>query len=629
MQLRITLGIALIFTLAAGCGDTKEPVKSEPMKTYAIDSHSFGKPNDVAVTNLSLEISVDFENRTIAGDASYDLARNGGDTLILDSRNLSIEQVVDAPSGKKLDYKIEKGNAMGDALKIALSENTNKVKITYRTSPNAAAVLWMEPEQTLGKTMPFMFTQGQAILTRTWIPIQDSPAIRITYDAKVTVPKGMMALMSATNPTEKNGAAVYLFRMEQPIPPYLMALAAGDLAFEPLGKRSGVYAEPAMLEKAAYEFADVEKMIDAAESLYGPYRWDRYDLLVLPPSFPFGGMENPRLTFATPTIIAGDRSLTSLVAHELAHSWSGNLVTNATWDDFWLNEGFTVYFEKRIMEAVYGKDYADMLNQLGMQDLLHTIEKLGADNADTKLKLDLDGRDPDAGMTDIAYEKGYLFLRWLESIVGREKFDSFLKNYFSENAFQTMTTERFTTYLEKNLLAGIERRPDIEAWIYEPGLPANYPEATSLLFDTTDSLRGKWLEKEISTADIPTANWTSHEWLHFLRGLPNDLSKDRVSDLDEAFQLTETNNSEIAAVWFLVAIRADYRPAFPAMEKFLTTVGRRKFLEPIYEELVKTEDHKAFAKRVYEKARPNYHSVAVGTIDGIVLSLPYGLPKRS
>ncbi len=624
--MKYAISFAVLLT-AAACSENKSPNlqsesdannKTEKMEQYANDSHSFSEPNKVATTHLSLNIGVDFDTHIISGTATYKLHRQSGNILKLDDRNLNIEKVTSLPDNENLEFKVEKGNALGDALVITLHDETKKVEITYSTSPDAAALMWMKPEQTLGKDAPFMFTQGQAILTRSWIPIQDSPSVRMDYEAVVKVPVGMLAVMSAENPTKKNDEGVYSFKMAQPISPYLIALAVGNLEFEPLGERTGVYAEPAMIKKAAYEFVDVAQMVDAAEDLYGEYRWGRYDLLVLPPSFPFGGMENPRLTFATPTIIAGDRSLTSLVAHELAHSWSGNLVTNATWDDFWLNEGFTVYFESRIMEEVYGADYAEMLFQLSQQDLLATIDELGATSADTHLKLNLEGRDPDDGMTDIAYDKGALFLRWLESKVGRERFDAFLKDYFNANAFKTMTTERFVTYLDSNLLNEIEPRPDIEAWIYGPGLPEGYPKPNSKLFEAVDAERDAYLSGNLKVGDIPAKDWSTHEWLYFLRGFSADLGTARMADLDKKFKLTQTGNSEIAAEWFLLAIKNDYQPAFPAMAEFLNTVGRRKFLKPIYEGLAQTDAHKKWALDVYAKSRKNYHTVSVQTIDGIL-----------
>lgn len=585
---------------------------------YANDTHSFSEPNSVAMSHLSLNISIDFVTRIISGAAAYTLERNDNSDFILDVDGLEITAVRDIETDKPLNFLIEEGDKYGDKLIIDLDSNTSQVGLDYSTSPNASALLWMEPSQTNDGTAPFLFTQGQAILTRSWVPIQDSPAIRITYDAMVKVPPGMMALMSAENPRDSNINGQYTFIMNQPIPPYLMALAVGDLAFQSLGDHTGVYAEPGMLEVSAYEFADMEKMLLAAEELYGPYSWGRYDVLVLPPGFPFGGMENPKLTFATPTIIAGDRSLTSLIAHELAHSWSGNLVTNATWDDFWLNEGFTVYFEKRIMEALYGHSYAEMLNELGYQDLKQTIRQLGERSPDTHLKLDLNNRNPDDGMTDVAYEKGYLFLRWLESIAGREKFDEFLKNYFKVNAFKTMTTESFIEYLEENLLANIDEDIDLDQWIYAPGLPADHPIPKSLRFQSVDSIRSAWLQEKVQVSEIQTEDWTTHEWLCFLRGIPENIDKEKLAILDEQFGLTQSRNSEIAAIWFERAITSDYKAAFPQLEAFLLKVGRRKFLVPLYSQLSKSEANKEWALNVYSRARANYHAVSINTIDELL-----------
>jgi hypothetical protein len=426
--------------------------------------------------------------------------------------------------------------------------------------------------------------------------------------------------MSAENPQQRNESGIYRFKMEQPIPAYLMALTVGDISFQSLGPRSGVYAEPGLIEKSAYEFGELEEMISIAEDLYGPYRWDRYDLIVLPPSFPFGGMENPRLTFATPTILAGDRSLTSLVAHELAHSWSGNLVTNATWEDFWLNEGFTVYFENRIMEALKGREYSEMLALLSLQDLQAEVAEMTANNqaGDTHLKLDLRNRNPDDGVTTIAYEKGYYFLRWLEEKAGRDIWDKFLIRYFQDNAFKSMTTEQFLKYLKRNL---IEKQhiniyqDELDEWVYQSGLPESLPKPVSEKFLEVDQALNNWLD----SGSLPaTDQWSTHEWLHFIRGLPKDSDTTSLSLLDQAFRLTSSGNAEIQAAWYEKAIATNYQAAFPAMAVFLKEVGRRKFLTPLYKALATTEDGKKFALEVYLEARPNYHFVSVNSIDDIL-----------
>ncbi|HEY7161433.1 MAG TPA: M1 family aminopeptidase/hydrolase, partial [Acidobacteriota bacterium] len=390
------------------------------------DVHSFAKPDEVVVKNLDLDLTVNFEKSELSGKASLQIENKTGATkLYLDTRDLNISKVTLDQSDKPAKFEMgEEIKYLGQSLEIEIEPTTKVVHIFYSTRPQAAAVQWLTPEQTSGKKKPFLFTQSESILARTWVPCQDSPGIRMTYSATIHVPADLMAVMSAENPTKKNSEGVYQFKMTNPIPSYLLALAVGDLDFRPIGKRTGVYAEPSVVEKAAWEFADMEKMVETAEKLYGPYRWGRYDVIVLPPSFPFGGMENPRLTFLTPTMIAGDRSNVSLIAHELAHSWSGNLVTNATWNDFWLNEGFTTYFEQRIMEALYGRDYSEMLALIEMKELQREIKDLGETSPDTHLFLNLAGRDPDEGSTQIPYDKGYLFLRTIEENVGREKWDA-------------------------------------------------------------------------------------------------------------------------------------------------------------------------------------------------------------
>ena len=407
--------------------------------------------------------------------------------------------------------------------------------------------------------------------------------------------------------------------MNQAVPAYLMALGVGDLVFQPLGEQTGVYAEPSVIKKASYEFSETQKMLVIAEKMYGKYAWDRYDMLVLPPSFPFGGMENPRLTFVTPTILAGDRSLTSLVAHELAHSWSGNLVTNKTWDDFWLNEGFTVYFERRIMEKLEGREYADMLALLGKQDLEHEVSALGHSHKDTHLKLDLTGRDPDDGLTDIAYEKGFFLLRLIEETVGRKQFDFFLKKYFTTHAFKVMDTEAFVTYINNNLLnrqPKLKEKIRLEEWVYSSGIPDNCPKVNSIKFDAVEVAIKSFL-KGYPVENIKTKGWSSHEWLHFLRHLPKDLDRNDLKKLDQAFGFTSSGNSEVLNAWFQLTIPAGYKQADKDLEGFLLTVGRRKFLKPLYEALYKKDPEKA--KRIYKKARDNYHTVSTQTLDAIVL----------
>jgi leukotriene-A4 hydrolase len=609
--------------MLSACNDGSKPAATDDgLPALPRDVHSYAEPEKARVTHVSLDLTPDFAAKRLSGTARLTITRvAGADTVKLDVRDLDIRRITDS-AGKALPFTVGTPKEfVGAPLTIALPAGVEKIVIDYATSPGAAAVQWLAPAQTAGGQLPFMFTQGQAILTRTWLPTQDGPGIRQTYDAVIRAPKGMRAVMSAERvgaetETDSSGLDVYRFRMANPIPPYLIALAVGDLAFRPIGNRTGVYAEPSVVVRAAAEFTEVDQMIAAAEKLYGPYRWGRYDILVLPPSFPFGGMENPTLTFATPTILAGDRSLVSLVAHELAHSWSGNLVTNATWDDFWLNEGFTTYIESRIMEELRGKPYADMLRQLGRQDMLAAVEGAGGpQGADTKLHLELTGRDPDEGMTDIAYEKGAAFLQTVESVVGRDRLDKFLRGYFDRFAFQPMSSERLVVYMRGNLLSEEEmNRVGIRAWIYEPGIPKNIPPVQSQAFTAVESQVNAW-KGGAAASTLATANWSTQEWLHFLRALPDTIPAARLADLDNTFKLSTSGNSEILFAWLRHAIANRYEPAFPALGRFLTSQGRRKYVAPLYADLAKTDWGKRMANDIYRRARPGYHSVSTGTID--------------
>lgn len=600
---------------------------SAAMAQLPHDIHSFARPEQARVTHVSVDLRADFQAHTLAGTATLDVqAAPGADEIVLDTRDLEVQRVTDG-AGRPIPWELGAADSvLGRPLTVGLAPGTRKIAIQYRTSPQAGALQWLTPEQTAGKRHPFLFSQGQAILTRTWIPTQDSPGIRQSYDARITVPAELTAVMSADMLTPQGepaeGGRAFRFRLDTPIPPYLIALAVGDLAFRATGPRTGVWTEPSVLDRAANELAELEKFVDAAEALYGPYRWGRYDVLVLPPSFPFGGMENPRLTFATPTILAGDRSLVSLVAHELAHSWSGNLVTNATWSDFWLNEGFTSYFENRIMEALYGRERAAMLASLGWQELQGEIETVGGMNhPDTRLHIDLAGRDPDSGMTEIPYEKGATFLRTLEQAVGRERWDAYLRSYFDRHAFQPMTTELFLADLRANLIRGdaaLEQRLALDEWVSGTGIPSNAVHVESDAFSRVEAQAQRFLSGT-PASQLATAQWSTQEWQHFLGALPRGLTPAQLGDLDRAFRLSQQGNGEILFAWLQIAVRHRYEPAVPALEHFLTSQGRRKFVRPLFVSLMAEGDWgQSLARRIYAQARPGYHPVTAGSVDEIV-----------
>lgn len=616
-KLAILAAVALV-----GC-QSNEPQSTDSEETtmkYANDIHSFSKPNEAAVKHLDIFLDVNFDTKIITGVADWTIeSAEGATEIVFDTYHLGIESV-STDDGGQVDFAMsDEDEILGSALTVPITAETKHVVINYETSSDAKALQWLDPEQTSSKTAPFLLTQSQAILARTWLPCQDGPGIRFTYNAEVKVPENLMPVMSAGgNPTELHADGTYNFEMPQAIPSYLMALAVGDIEFRAIGENTGVYAEPTVVDTAAWEFADIDAMISAAEDLYGPYAWGRYDIIVLPASFPFGGMENPRITFATPTILAGDRSLVSLVAHELAHSWSGNLVTNATWNDFWLNEGFTVYFEQRIMESVYGREYSEMLASLAHEGLKDEVAEFMHEHAgDTKLAIDLTDRNPDDGVTTIAYDKGYHFLRLIEETVGRDRFDAFLKNYFTSHAFQVMTTEEFVALLESDLLSPEEvTEIGVQEWIYGTGLPENCPVPNAVRFEKVDAAVALFKSAGTLPTSEEAAEWSSHEWMRFIQEL-GDVSVAQLTTLDEAFHFSESGNSEILAAWFQPTIRAGYEPVRPVVEDFLIHVGRRKFLTPTYKAMLESGKSE-WANEVYAKARPNYHAVARETMDDLL-----------
>lgn len=622
------------------------------------DPHSFSRPDQVRVVHMGLDWSIDFERRVLAGSAAMSIDRvDPKAPLILDSKGLEIlgvevasAQLKPGAEGvpalalsenpiewRKTEHKLGAQDPMlGRALKIQLPEKANLVRVRYATTEKASGLQWLNPSQTAGKTHPFLYSQSQAIHGRSWIPCQDSPGVRVTYDARVHTPAPYTTVMAANmldgataHQGEKaQGGREFRFVMPQPVPAYLIALGSGDLAHKDLSRRTAVWADPKVVEAAAYEFADMEKMLVAAEGLYGDYAWGRYDVLVLPPAFPFGGMENPRLTFATPTILAGDRSLVSLIAHEMAHSWSGNLVTNGTWGDLWLNEGFTVYFERRIVEAIYGPERTAMEQVLGRQDLDDEIaEDLAARPKDQKLRINLVGRDPDANFTNIPYEKGALFLRTLEQAYGREAFDAFLLGWFTQHKFGSVSTDIFVAYakdelITKGKLLEGKSAPDIDEWVDGIGIPEGAPRATSPAFAQVDSQVQGFLAGKIAAKKIEAKSWNPHQWLHFLRALPEDVETKTLAELDAAFSFTKSGNSEIVAEWLSIAAEARYEPAYERLETFLIAVGRRKFLTPLYKALLTSEDGKVQATAIYKKARDGYHAISRDTLDALM-----GVPK--
>ncbi|WP_066806816.1 M1 family metallopeptidase [Sphingomonas asaccharolytica] len=606
---------------AIAAPDAPSPILISP---DAKDVLSYARPEIARVTHVDLDLTADFKAHVMRGTAMLDiLARPDAREIILDDKDLIISRITDA-RGHPLKWSVgASDDYKGAPLTIAIG-SARRIVITYRSDPKARALGWLAPALTAGKKKPYLFSQGESINNRSWIPTQDSPGIRQSWSAKITVPSDLVATMSAERLTPSGipaarGWRSYRFRMDHNVPPYLIALAVGDLRFQAIDARSGIYSEPGVLAKAAAELSDTGKMVTAAESLYGKYRWGRYDVLVLPPSFPFGGMENPTLTFATPTIITGDKSNVDVIAHELAHSWSGNLVTNATWSDSWLNEGFTTYFENRIDEALYGKERAATLADLSWDDLQRDL-KAAPDAKATRLH-----GDPEGVYGELDYTKGSTFLRTIEYTVGRARWDAYLRSYFDRHAFQPQTTAGFLSDLRANLIKGdqaLEAKLQLDQWAYGTGLPDNAVRVRSATLAKIDqTLASVAAGAPISSVD--TSHWSTQEWLRFLNGLPRQQSAERLAELDRSLGLSASSNAYIRSAWLVLAIGNRYEPAVPSIAQYLPSVGRGLLILPVYAALKAQGDWGLpIARKVYATARQGYHPTIDAAIDKMLT------PKR-
>lgn len=610
-----------LWRLLAGAVLLQIAALAHALAPQVLDPQSYARYDQVRISDLQLNLKADFAHKTLAGSAELTLKwlDASARTLVLDTSELSIAKVQVLDQGRWIaaPFKLDAADAeKGQALRITLNSQPEKLRIEYHTAPTAAALQWLTPQQTMSGKLPFMFSQSESINARSWVPLQDTPAVRFTYSAKIVAPAGMRVVMSAENDQKSTGKGGWKFKMPQPIPSYLLAIAIGEIEVRNLGPRSAIYAEPARIEAAAYEMADTEKMIAAAEALYGPYRWGRYDMIVLPPSFPYGGMENPRLTFLTPTMIAGDRSLVDLIAHELAHSWSGNLVTNASWRYMWLNEGFTTYVTTRIVEVLYGADVAEMNLQVEQEETLDSLKDI------PPVKQALLSKVVDAGpdlYTDegLNYGKGAWFLRTLEQRAGRAVFDPFLRGWFDQHAFQSATSDQFVAYLRANLLAqhpDLMSEVELEEWLYGPGIPASAKRAASPRLAQLDVKRSAWLKGELATSDLGSQAWIALEWMHFLNDIDGKASAAQLKELDQAYALGKSGNNEIAFRFYLASVHAGYDVRAP-LKQFLMSVGRQKFVVPMYTALLKTPDDKAWALAIYAKARAHYHPVTQAAVD--------------
>jgi aminopeptidase N len=618
-------------TWAANADARLAPIQS------GLDYHSFANVEQFRVTHVELNLRVDFPHTVLFGAVALEIKRLDprATELVLDTRDLDIRDVSEratdvlgATSKSETTwvsrpFHFQKADPiLGSPLVIELppsKRTTHLIKIEYVTSPEASALQWLTEKKNPGRNHPLMYTLSEPIGTRSWIPLQDTPRARLTYGAHIHTSSDVFAVMSAKFDPKAKRNGDYSFVMTDAIPPYLIALAVGDLQFKEAGPRTGVYAERSLIAAAAKEFADAETLLRAAEKILGPYPWSRYDILVLPPSFPVGGMENPRLSFVSPTIITGDKFPPAVIAHEVAHSWPGDLVSSATWRDLWLSEGFAGYLQGRIVDEVYGERREAMDRVLGLQSLRDDLAT--AKPEDQVLAIDLRDRDPGAAFNDVIYQKGRLFFVFLDAKFGRDHFDAFMREYFDQFAGKSVSTEQFLAYLKSNLLdryPNIVGADEVMQWVMAPGLPADAVLPASNVFDSVDEARDRWLGGGLPAKKLDTRDWQWPQWQYFLDHMPNTLRAEQLADLDQAFGLTRSENALVTRSWLMLVIRNAYRPGIARLEEYLKTIGRSKLITPLYQELMKTPAGAALARRVFALARPGYHAQTVAVLEPIV-----------
>ncbi|XP_068668110.1 leucine aminopeptidase [Aristolochia californica] len=603
-----------------------------------LDPHSFTDSTHPLATHVSLSLYFDFPSSTIHGSALLTLPVQHSGPLFLDTRSLAVSAAVDPSTQSPIPFSL---SATPDPIKghnlTVLLSGQSSFLLKFSAGPASSALQWLSPPQTFNKTHPFVYTQCQSIHARSIFPCQDTPAARIRYRAFLNIPRQLSAVMSAAHvdrrpPGSKeaqlavdnslwcaDGRVVEEFLMNQPIPPYLFAFAVGEIQFREVGPRTKVYAEAvaSVLDAAATEFAGTEEMIQQGERLFGPYEWERFDLLVLPPSFPYGGMENPRMVFLTPTVIKGDATGAQVVAHELAHSWTGNLITNKTNEDFWLNEGFTTYAERRIVEAVQGEDRAALNIGIGWRGLNEMMERFKDNMEFTKLKPKQEGVDPDDIYSEVPYEKGFQFLWRIERQIGRPAFDDFLKKYIATFKFQSIDTETFLEFLKTNV-PGIEQQVDLKVWVEGIGIPPDAMEPVSNIYTKIVSLANEFKTGRMPRED-EVAEWRGQEWELYLENLPKGFEASQIVALDERYRLAESRDCEVKVAFLQLAISSGCREYFGEAEKTLKEVGRMKYLRPLYTALSKgSEEGKILAKRVFAEARDCYHPIAQGVVESIL-----------
>lgn len=577
------------------------------------DPHSYADLLQGQIAHIDLHIQTDFDAHILKIVADYQLTGPVNGSLFLDTAGIDLLKALS--NGQELQWEFDRQDELlGERLHLRELNGIESFSLVFNTTKQARALQWLPAVQTAGGEHPFLYSQCQAIHARSILPCQDTPAVRFTFSAKVEVPKALTAVMAAEQVgiEERDENRVFQFEMPQSIPSYLFAIGVGNLDFRELGPRTGVYAEPELIEGAAWEFAENEEKIVEAEKLLGPYLWGRYDLLILPPSFPYGGMENPRLTFLTPTAILGNRGQTTLITHELAHAWTGNLVTNATWEDFWLNEGWTTYAETRITEVLEGKENADLKAVYDEQRLFEVMERVGMDSDLTRLKVPADGSDPDAATTIIPYYKGCFFLKECEYALGRERFDTFIHKYTGRYQFQSLTTEAFLDFLKAEL-PDVFEQIDVQEWIYEPGLTEIRHRPQSALYDEVQEVL-KAYTQGIRPTRGQVADWQRYQTLSFLQALPKQIPVEDCKFFEDILGLKDKNDAALYSYFYATCINSGYQEILPKVEEYLGRIGRMLYILPIFRAMVASDWAKVQARQILEQVQARQHKITVHVV---------------
>nr|XP_020450944.1 leukotriene A-4 hydrolase [Monopterus albus] len=598
------------------------------------DPCAFSSFTRCVTKHLNLSFHVDFDRHAIRAkvELTVESLEDRFSTLTLDTRDLKIASV--SANGQPARFSLgPKHSFKGTPLDITLPFDISRgqhviVEVTYETSPSSSALQWLKPEQTAGKNQPYLFSQCQAHHCRSMIPCQDSPSVKHTYYAQVSVPKDLVAVMSAVRDGQEvdpqdNSRIIYRFRQPVPMPSYLIAIVVGALESREIGPRSRVWSEKEFVDKAAFEFSKTETMLKTAEDLAGPYVWGQYDILVLPPSFPYGGMENPCLTFATPTLLAGDKSLSNVIAHEISHSWTGNLVTNKTWEHFWLNEGHTVYLERMIGRCMESEQFRQFKAIGGWKELQDSVNTFGANNPLTNLVPSLQDVNPDDAFSSVPYEKGFTLLYHLEELMGGpEVFMGFVKSYIQLFAYSSVTTEEWKNYLFTYFKDKVDvlNKVDWNAWMFTPGMPPVKPQYDTTLADACITLSQRWIKAKgqdlssFNKSDVKMLS--SHQLIEFLSLLLQEdpLPLAHVKKMQEVYDLNACMNSEIRFRWLRLCVRCKWEEAVPMALKMATEQGRLKFTRPLFREVFNFEKYRDEAVRVFMAHRAAMHPVTSGLV---------------